>query len=191
MIKNKIRIKFLLGFTFALLILFANFNEALASSKAENIIELFTKVNPGLAHKTAKNYSEIIIEVCNKFKQDPYAIAAIIVHESTVNNKAVSKGGDYGLMQIHWKAHSKAVMKKFPKVKNAKGLFNARINILYGTEVFAYCMSKSDSLKGGLLRYSAGNEKFANKVLATVKELRAKDKNTSVKKSNTKTRKGK
>ena len=181
------RIKFLLGIIFALLII----SEAFGSSKAENISQLFTKVNPGLSVKTAKNYSEIIVDVCKKFNQDPYVIAAIIVHESTVNNKAVSKGGDYGLMQIHWNAHSKNVKKKFPKVKNAKGLFDARINILYGTEIFADCVSKKGSVKGGLLCYSAGNEKFANKVLNTIKELQAQDKNTSVKKSNTKTRKGK
>lgn len=180
---HKNKIKFLLGFTF--LILLANFSEAFGNSKAENISQLFTKVNPGLSHKTAKNYSEIIIEVCKKFNQDPYVIAAIIVHESTVNNKAVSKGGDYGLMQIHWSAHSKAVKKKFPKVKNAKGLFDARINISYGTEVFSYCVSKKGSVKGGLLCYSAGNEKFANKVLTTIKELQAQDKTKN------KTRKGK
>ena len=181
------KIKFLLGITFVILF----FSEAFASSQAENIVALFTKVNPGLSHKTAKNYSEIIIEVCKKFNQDPYVIAAIIVHESTVNNKAVSKGGDYGLMQIHWSAHSKNIKKKFPKVKNAKGLFDARINILYGTEVFSYCVSKKGSVKGGLLCYSAGNEKFANKVLTTIRELQTQDKNASVKKSNKKTRKEK
>ena len=138
--------------------------------RASNIYELFTKSNPKLSGPDAKKYAEIVIEAAEKHKQDPYVIAAVIVHESTVNNKAVSKGGDYGLMQIRWKVHEKAIKKEFPKVKKANDIFDARTNIFYGTEILAYCMKKADNdTKKGLLRYSAGNEQMAAKVLATVK----------------------
>ena len=143
-------------------------------STGKNISELFMNVNPSLSAKIANSYAGLVIEAAKKFKQDPYAIAAIIVHESTVNNKAVSKGGDYGLMQIHWSAHSSTVKRRF-KIKDGKGLFDPRINIFYGTEIFESCMAKSKSLKEGFMRYSSGSERLTVKALATVQELRAKD----------------
>ena len=157
-----------------LVVLAVNTSEAAKNSQAKNITDLFTRVNPALTEKSAKNIAEIVIEAAKKFNQDPYIIAAIIVHESTVNANAVSQGGDYGLMQIHWKAHYKTLQKRF-KIKSSKGLFDARINIFFGTEIFADCMKKSSTDEwGALMRYSSGSRKLATKVLATVQELRKK-----------------
>ena len=144
--------------------------------KARNIYALFTQKNPRLEPSSAGKYAEYVIEAAGKFGQDPYVIAAIIVHESTVNNKAVSKGGDYGLMQVRWKVHEKAIKQRFPKVKRANDMFDPRTNIMFGTEIFADGMKRSGNDTGkGLLRYSAGNTKLRDKVLATVKELRTKE----------------
>lgn len=155
--------------------------------KARNIFALFTKANPKISAATAKKYSELVIEASEKYKQDPYVIAAIIVHESTVNNKAVSKGGDYGLMQVRWKYHKDAVRKIFPKVKHPHDMFDARVNIFYGTKLFGeYLRKANNDLRGGLMGYSAGGTKLTRKVLATVKDLQSKDTHT-----NTKTRKRK
>lgn len=145
-------------------------------NKARNIYQLFMSVNPRLDEDRAKKYAEIILEASEKFKQDPYVIAGIVVHESTVNNKAVSKGGDYGLMQVRWNVHEKAIKQRFPKVKHASDMFDARTNIFFGTEIFRDCMRKSDGdFRKGLMRYSAGNTKLRDKVTATVRGLQAKD----------------
>ena len=150
-------------------------------NKARNIYALFTEANPGLAPASVKKYAEYVIEAAGKFKQDSYVIAAIIVHESTVNNKAVSKGGDYGLMQVRWKIHEKAIKQRFPKVRKASDMFDARTNIMFGTEIFADCMKKvNNDVPKGLMRYSAVSTKLRDKVMATVKELRAKDNATKV-----------
>ncbi|MBR0233940.1 MAG: transglycosylase SLT domain-containing protein [Synergistaceae bacterium] len=179
MLKSNFKLKVFAAIIIAFLCV--NISEAKTASKIKNISEYFVKVNPSLKAKTAANYANIIISACEKHKQDPYVIAAIIVNESTVNHKAIG-GGNYGLMQINWKAHSAALKKEY-KIKKAKQLFDARINILYGTKVFAYCMSKANNvLRGALMRYSGGNEKHATKVLATLKEIQAKDKNTTKKK---------
>ena len=152
-------------------------------NRARNIYALFTKANPKLEPANAKKYAEIVLEVSEKFKQDPYVIAAIIVHESTVNNKAVSKGGDYGLMQVRWKVHEKAIKQRFPKVKKSTDMFDARINIMFGTEIFSDCMKKCDNdVQKGLMRYSAGNTKMRDKVMSTLKELRSKDNSNKTKK---------
>ena len=148
-------------------------------TKAGNIANLFTRVNPSLNAKKAQEYASIVIQAGEKYKIDSYAIAALIVHESTVNNKAVSKGGDYGLMQVRWKVHEKAIKKRFPKVKKASDMFDAKVNILYGTEILADCMKKAGgSLNGGILRYSGGNEKLVNKVNTTMRELQSKNSST-------------
>ena len=143
------------------------------TSKTQNIANLFCRVNPSLKANKAKDYATVVIHAAEKYKQDPYAIAALIVHESTVNPKAISKGGDYGLMQIRWKVHATAIKKAFPKVKKAKDILDVRTNVLYGTEIFSQCMKKANNdLRGGILRYSAGNEKLVKKVFATMNELK-------------------
>ena len=159
-----------------LLILCASLSEAAKKPdpRAKNIADLFMRVNPEVSKKQADKYAAIAIEAAAKFNQDPYVIAAIIVHESTVRANAVSQGGDYGLMQIHWKAHYKTLQQRF-SIKSSKGLFDPRINIFFGTEIFADCMKKSSTdLWGALMRYSSGSRKLATKVLATVQELRKK-----------------
>ena len=138
--------------------------------KARNIYQLFTKANPKLDSGTAKKYVDIVIAAGKKYKQDPYVIAAIIVHESTVNAKAVSKGGDYGLMQVRWRVHEKAIKAEYPKVRKASDFFDARTNIFFGTRILSECAAKSKDLRGALLRYSGGGTKVTAKVMNTVKE---------------------
>ena len=186
-------------YSLLIILVIVNFSEAATQNpKAKNIVELFTRVNPKLSAKTAQNYADIILQAGEKFKIDPYVIAAIIVHESTVNNKAVSKGGDYGLMQVRYKVHEKAIKQRFPKVKRASDMFDAKTNILFGCEIFSDCYNKTKNVYDALKRYSAGNTKMADKTIATVNELQDKDKDNKNKTTksdnknvNKKTRKGK
>ena len=155
-------------------------NSAIAAvnddTKARNIYQLFRKVNPKLSAGNAKKYSDIIIAAGKKYKQDPYVIASIIVHESTVKYNAVSKGGDYGLMQVRWRVHEKAIKAEYPRVKKASDFFDPRTNIFFGTRILSECAAKSKDLRGALLRYSGGGTKVTAKVMNTVKELQAMDK---------------
>ena len=145
-------------------------------SKARNIYQLFTKANPKLEAGTVKKYVDIVIAAADKYKQDAYVIAAIIVHESTVNYKAVSKGGDYGLMQVRWKVHEKAIKAEYPKVKTAKDFFDPKTNVFFGTRIFSEGAAKSkNDLRGALMRYSGGGEKITGKVMNTVNELQVLD----------------
>ena len=160
--------------------------------RARNIYQLFTKANPSLEAGTVKKYVDIVIAAADKYKQDAYVIAAIIVHESTVNYKAVSKGGDYGLMQVRWKVHEKAIKAEYPKVKTAKDFFDPKVNVFFGTRIFSEGAAKSNDLRGALMRYSGGGEKLTSKVLNTVKELQALDaKQPKQTKQTKQTRKGK
>ena len=172
---------------FALLIVLVISGNAFAASapdaKARNIYQLFTKSNPKLQAASAKKYTDIVIQAGSKYKQDPYVIAAIIVHESTVNYKAVSKGGDYGLMQVRWSVHEKAIKQEYPKIRKAADFFDPKTNIFFGTRILSECAAKSKNLKGTLLRYSGGGEKITAKVLNTVKQLQASEKSSGNSKS--------
>lgn len=148
-------------------------------NRARNIFQLFTKANPKLDSGTAKKYVDIVMSAGQKYKQDPYVIAAIIVHESTVNYKAVSKGGDYGLMQVRYKVHEKAIKKEYPKVKKANDFFDPKSNVYFGTRILSECAAKSKNLKGTLMLYSGGGEKITAKVMNTVKELQAMEKSSA------------
>ena len=150
-------------------------------NQERNIYQLFTKANPKLDAGTAKKYVDIVMAAGEKYKQDPYVIAAIIVHESTVNAKAISKGGDYGLMQVRWKVHQKAIKAEYPKVKKASDFFDPKTNVFFGTRILSECAAKSKDTQGALLLYSGGGKKVTEKVLKTVKELQAMDKNTKKK----------
>ena len=141
----------------AILIILTLISIARADERVDAILKPYRLAPKGL--------SEIIIEAGKKYNIDPSIIAAIIVTESSANPKAVSKGGDYGLMQIRWKVHRRS----YPQLKTATDLFNPRTNVFIGTEIFARYYAQKKTLRGALLRYSGGNTNMANKV---IKELR-------------------
>ena len=171
----------------ALVLVLASAGGAFAAAKTDvreqRIQQLFMKHNPKLPAKTAQTYTGYIMAAAQKYKQDPYVIAAIIVHESTVNNKAVSKGGDYGLMQIRYRVHEKAIKAEYPKVKKASDMFDPKTNIFFGTRILSECAAKSKDLRGALMRYSGNGEKVTAKVLNTVEQLKSGkiDQNTTPK----------
>ena len=135
------------------------------------ITNLFRKYNKKLNERQATDYANFIMQASEKFGQDPLVIAAVIVNESTVRHDAISKGGDYGLMQVRWKVHRGKIVKKYPHIKNAKDILNPQYNVLVGTEILSNHMASSQNLRGGLLRYSAGNHKLADKVVAVLNHL--------------------
>ena len=120
-------------------------------------------------YRAPQGLTSIVISAGEKFGIDPKVIAAIIVVESSVRPRAVSKGGDYGLMQIRWKVHQKDIQRRFPAVKTAEDLFDPNVNILIGTEIFARYSSQRDTLRGALMRYSGGNKAMADRVLKLLK----------------------
>ena len=118
-------------------------------------------------------YAEYILQASEKFRQDPFVVAAMIVKESSARHDAVSRGGDYGLMQVRWRVHRRSITQKYPHIKDAKAMLNPEYNILVGTEILAHYCASADDLKGGLMRYSAGNRKLAENVFAVLKGLQS------------------
>ena len=142
-------------------------------AQKKSIAALLKSYNSKLGQKAALQYAEYILQASEKFRQDPFVVAAMIVKESSARHDAVSRGGDYGLMQVRWRVHRKSITQKYPHIKDAKGILDPKYNVLVGTEILArYCSSAPD-LKEGLMRYSAGNRKLAEKVFAACKGLQS------------------
>ena len=121
---------------------------------ADKITTLFMKYNAA----QASAFSAIVREAGKEFDIEPEIIASIIVVESGVRPHVISRGGDYGLMQVRYRVHKN-------KVKSANELLDPKTNIFIGTKIFKQCYEKKKTLRGALIRYSGGNKKMAAKVL--------------------------
>ena len=106
------------------------------------INKLFQRYNKNLH----KNIIELVIQAGEKYSISPLVLASIIVVESSANPNAISKGGDYGLMQVRWKVHYKDIKKNYPQVKTAKDLLDPKVNIFTGTQIFARYYAKKKTL---------------------------------------------
>ena len=143
-------------------------NEAMRKS----IAELLRRYNKKLTAEDAYDYAVFIIETCEQFGQDPFVIAALVVTESSARHDVVSRGGDYGLMQVRWRVHEKKIRNKYPHIAKAKDMLNPKDNMLVGIEIFAtyYATAKQD-VRGALMYYSGGNKRAADKVFALRSQL--------------------
>lgn len=142
-------------------------------AQKKSIIALMRHYNSKLSQQAASQYAEYILQAGEKFQQDPFVVAAMIVKESSARHDAVSRGGDYGLMQVRWRVHRRSITQKYPHIKNAKAIMDPKYNILVGTEILARYCASADDLRGGLMRYSAGNRKFAENVFIVLKGLQS------------------
>lgn len=140
-------------------------------AQRKSIANLLRRYNRKLDKQVASGYAEYILQASEKFQQDPFVVAAMIVNESSARHDAVSKGGDYGLMQVRWHVHRRTITKKYPHIKDASGILDPEYNVLVGTEILARYCAAAEDLRGGLMRYSAGNKKLAEKIFAVLKGL--------------------
>ena len=129
---------------------------------AGQIADLFRHYNRRLSQQQALNFEHIVKDAGKSFGVSPNLIAAIIVVESGARPNVISKGGDYGLMQVRWKVHRK----EFPW---AKDILEPKTNILIGTAIYARYFAREKTVYGALVRYSGGGKKTARKVIKIMK----------------------
>ena len=124
----------------------------------DKIAELLTKYNK----EQASAFAAIVREAGKEYGIEPEIIASIIVIESGARPCVISKGGDYGLMQVRYEVHS-------DKVGSANELLDPKTNVFVGTKIFSQYYRQKKSLHGALVRYSGGNRKMAERVLRILK----------------------
>ena len=141
-------------------------------ARRKSIAALLQQYNKKLTDKESYNYAILIIQASEKFKQNPFVIAALVVSESSARHDAVSRGGDYGLMQVRWRVHEKKIRNKYPHIAKAKDILNPENNLLVGTEIFStYRATANQDVRDALMYYSSGNKRMTDKVFALVSQL--------------------
>jgi soluble lytic murein transglycosylase-like protein len=141
-------------------------------ARRKSIAALLQKYNKKLDDNKSRQYADLIIRTSRKFGQDPFVIAAVVVNESSAKHDAVSRGGDYGLMQVRWRVHRKKIQKKYPHIDEAKDMLIPENNLLVGTEIFSgYHATAKQNVRDTLMFYSAGNKRLADKVFAVLSQL--------------------
>ncbi|MDR1376618.1 MAG: lytic transglycosylase domain-containing protein [Synergistaceae bacterium] len=141
-------------------------------AKRKSIAALLRQYNKKLGDEQAYEYAVLIIQTSDRFQQNPFLITAMIVNESSARHDAVSRGGDYGLMQVRWRVHRQTIRKKYPHIAEAKDMLVPKNNLLVGIEIFSNYRERADQdLHDALMSYSAGNRRLAQKVFAVFDRL--------------------
>ena len=83
------------------------------------------RYNRNLSRTQADYFADLVFEASAEYHVPQALIAAIIMCESSARPNVISKGGDYGLMQVRYRVH---------KIRN---LLDPRVNIFAGTKILA------------------------------------------------------
>lgn len=136
--------------------------------KLSNYIEKKYRISPRKANT-------IVAEAIRNGKEhnlDPELILAIIAVESTFRERAVSRVGARGLMQVMPKYHPKKVR----EIGGANALFDPKKNIYTGSKILVSYLAKSrGNLRRALLRYNGSlgrKSRYPDRVLQEYNRLK-------------------
>ena len=161
-------------------LIFAEENPVTESPKVDAISHVFQQHNKKLDDATANEYASLIENTSEKFGEDPFIIAALVVVESSVKHDALSSGGDFGLMQVRWKVHKNRLIRQYPTIKTEMDMFKPKENIIAGTEIFSnYRKSADGDIERALVAYSGGSSTHWGKVNKVASQIREKYKEIS------------
>lgn len=104
-----------------------------------------------LSIKDATEVMQLAFLHAKKQKVDPYLVVAIIAAESSFRQKAVSKAGAKGFMQVMDKVHK-------VKVKGRNPL-DASVNLEVGVSILSDCFKRFTSNRGALGCYNGATTK--------------------------------
>jgi soluble lytic murein transglycosylase-like protein len=122
------------------------------ANRLKAIETYFKRKNPKVPSKNISYYARLIEDCAAHYNIDPFLVASIMVKESTIKEKAVSRG-NYGLMQINWRANRPWIVKTFP-IKSTKELMTPANNVRVGAHILAANIKKcKGDVDKGLDRY--------------------------------------
>ena len=101
-------------------------------------------------------YSEYVEEYSEEYEVDKYLIYACIKAESNFNEKAESKKGAKGLMQL-MDSTGQEIAKGLNMEIDDDDLFNPEINICLGTKYISKLFQKYQNIELALAAYNAGS----------------------------------
>ena len=138
------------------------------------ISNIFGRANPNVSEEKRTEYAEYVYDASNKFGVNPKIAAALLIVESTVKERAVSKAGAVGLMQINWKAHRKSIGKAFGHIKTKEDLMRPKNNIDVGIWLFSnFVRMNNNNVEKGLHRYlGTKSSSYVKKVMTWREHIR-------------------
>lgn len=100
-------------------------------------------------------YDDLVEKYSNEYRLEKEFVLAIIKAESNFDEKAVSKSGAMGLMQII-PSTAKWISEELDDFYLKENLFDAETNIRYGCFYLNYLFSKFNSINEVICAYNAG-----------------------------------
>ncbi len=174
--------------TFRDLYLKARFDAIRQERRIRNRIhEVIRKYNSGLDRKGMRSISNRIFSESRKYGHDPLLLTALIVTESSFNQKAKSHKGALGLMQIRPATGSALATEAQMAWKGNFTLFNPDTNIALGAMYLDKLQKRFQDLDLALEAYNHGPsrlsrylrqgkkpKKYSRKVIRMYGQLRSK-----------------
>lgn len=108
-----------------------------------------------LKRRLPLKYSEQVEKYAAEFSLDKYLVYAVISTESGFDEKAQSRAGAQGLMQL-MPATAEWINEKYSLNENAENLFDADTNIRLGCAYLSYLFSRFGNEKKVICAYNGG-----------------------------------
>ena len=124
--------------------------------KHERIVQIIGNFNTGLDKKEEYKIAETIYYESLKYGYDPLLIVAVILTESSFNNRAISRRGAIGLMQILPPTAIEIAEKANFEWKDDNSLHNPFLNIKMGTYYLFSLKLRFKDMALALEAYNAG-----------------------------------
>tara|TARA_B100000686_G_scaffold303979_1_gene341241 strand:- start:1249 stop:1920 length:672 start_codon:yes stop_codon:yes gene_type:complete len=152
----------------------------------ERIIKVAANCKTGLKPEDLIEVSGQILEVSRKYGYDPLFLTALIVTESSFNNKARSRKGAIGLMQIVPRTGYAIAKETNLEWRGKKTLFDPESNIVLGTYYLDKLVQRFGDLNLALEAYNHGPsqlrkylrkgrqpKRYSRKVLTNYRKIKA------------------
>jgi soluble lytic murein transglycosylase len=118
-----------------------------------------------LPDRQKRRLAVAIVREARRNRLDPLLVVALIQMESSFDNYAKSSVGAMGLMQVMPATGKSLAAQRGSKLGRANNLFDAELNIEFGTAYLASLIGRFRSVEAALVAYNAGPG-LARRILA-------------------------
>lgn len=149
------------------------------------IINVITEYKTGLNDNEKGQISKFILKQSKKYGYDPMFLTALIITESSFNQRAKSKVGALGLMQIRPRTGKALASESNMKWRGKHTLYHPEKNIALGSYYLNKLIKRFGDMKTALEAYNHGptrtarylrrgkrTKKYSGKVFAIYKQIR-------------------
>ena len=126
------------------------------NEELKRVRDRITELHAGIHPAKALKYSRLFVKYSRKYGLD----ANLVVHVAFIESRFMpeaARNGNYGIMQINWRAHSRNLQKM--GIDRQK-LLDPETNIDYACRLLAVFSKKSNSLYGIVKQYAPARPRY-------------------------------